>query len=207
MTAAPDSSPRRRALREHGLLNPAAAAVREERFRDGDFFAPQDLVQVRYEMLRSVRTGEHTASAAAASFGVSRATYYQVHAAFEREGVAGLLPAKRGPRGAHKLTPEVLDFAVQRLQDDPRLNSSALAELIAARFQLSVHARSIGRALARRKKDRGLHLHDQRPSPARQGVARRVVRTAARTSDRDDVSRPQRRSTDLLPAWPRRLAH
>jgi transposase len=152
MTSTSDPSGRRRALREQGLLNPAAAAVQDERFHDGDFFEPQDLVQVRYEMLRSVRTGERTASAAAARFGVSRATYYQAQAAFEREGVAGLLPGKRGPRGAHKLTGEVLDFALKQLQDDPGLNSSELAELIGERFHLSVHARSVERALERRKK-------------------------------------------------------
>jgi transposase len=146
--------PRRRALREQGLLNPTADAVQDERFRDSDFFEPEDLVQVRYEMLRSVRTKEQTASAAAIHFGVSRATFYQVQAAFEREGVAGLVPHKRGPRGAHKLTSEVVDFVLARQENDSRLSSAALAELVGDRFNLSVHPRSIERALERQKKKR-----------------------------------------------------
>lgn len=146
--------PRRRALREQGLVNPAADAVQDERFRDSDFFDPEDLVQVRYEMLRSVRTREQAASAASIRFGVSRATYYHVLAAFQREGVAGLVPHKRGPRGPHKLTDEVLDFVLDRLRDEPGLSSAALAELVREGFNLSVHARSVERALERRKKKR-----------------------------------------------------
>jgi hypothetical protein len=44
----------------------------------------------------------------------SRPTYYQAEADFQRDGLFGLLPEKRGPRQGHKLTPEVLDFAVLR---------------------------------------------------------------------------------------------
>jgi len=145
---------RHRALREQGLVNPTADDVQDERFRDSDFFDPEDLVQVRYEMLRSVRAGEQTASAAAPLFGVSRATYYQVQAAFDREGVVGLVPHKRGPRSAHKLTAAVLDFVSTQLRDDPGLSSTALAELVSERFNLSVHPRSVERALERRKKKR-----------------------------------------------------
>lgn len=145
-------SQRRRTLRKQGLVNPAADAVQDERFRDSDFFDPEDLVQVRYEMLRSVCTKEQTASAAAIHFGVSRATYYQVQAAFEREGVAGLVPHKRGPRSAHKLTDEVLNFILARLRDDHGLSSTVLARLVSERFNMSVHPRSVERALERRKK-------------------------------------------------------
>jgi transposase len=145
---------RRAALERQGLVNPSAEAVQDARFRDSDFFDPQDLVQVRYEMLRSARTGEQTASGAATTFGISRATYYQVHAAFEREGVAGLIPRKRGPRGAHKLTRDVLDFVEAQVQSDPSPGSAELAKLVQERFGLRVHPRSVERALDRRKKKR-----------------------------------------------------
>ena len=145
---------RRRVLREQGLTNPAADAVQDERFCDSDFFEPEDLVQVRYEMLRSVRMKEQNVNTAATCFGVSRATYYQVQSAFEREGVAGLIPQKRGPRNAHKLTADVLEFVLNQLRDDPELNSTTLSELVRQRFNLSVHPRSIERALERKKKKR-----------------------------------------------------
>ena len=154
MTDRSNKDQRRRALREQGLVNPAADAVRDERFHDSDFFEPEDLVQARYEMLRSVRTGKQTASAAATLFGVSRATYYQAQSAFEQEGVAGLIPHKRGPRSAHKLTDEVLGFVLEKMRDDPTLSSAAAAKLVKERFHLVVHPRSIERALERKKKKR-----------------------------------------------------
>ena len=42
-----------------------------------------------------------------ARFGVTRPTFYKAHADFKRAGLVGLLPAKRGPHGPHKVTDEV----------------------------------------------------------------------------------------------------
>ena len=66
-----------RSLKEHGCLNPHAETVRDELFLSNAFFDPRDLVQVRYEMLRRVREDGMPVSHAAASFGVSRPTWYQ----------------------------------------------------------------------------------------------------------------------------------
>ena len=88
--------------------------MRDEAFRQEEFFDPRDLVQVRYEMLRRHqdrrRRGDGGGSTA---FGVSRQAYYVTEAAFEEKGIAGLLPRRRGPRRAHKCTDEILDFAEQ----------------------------------------------------------------------------------------------
>jgi len=40
------------ALRQQGALHSHPDTVRDEAFRQGEFFDPRDLVQVRYEMLR-----------------------------------------------------------------------------------------------------------------------------------------------------------
>jgi transposase len=154
MTPSSRKPGRRSALERHGLVNPGAESVQDKRFRDSDFFDPLDLVQVRYEMLRSATTGEQTATDAATTFGISRAAYYQIHAAFDREGIVGLIPRKRGPRGAHKLTAEVIDFVQGQLHNNPRLGSADLARLVRQQFQLKVHPRSVERALQRRKKKR-----------------------------------------------------
>ncbi len=58
-------------------------------------------------------------------------------------------PARPGPRRAHKLTAEVVAFARQLLDADPSLRSTQLAEAIAERFGITVHPRSVERALAR----------------------------------------------------------
>ena len=148
-----DSPARRRAaLKRQGLLNPAASSIRDALFADDDFFDPSDIVQVRYEMLRAGRVSERSVKETASAFGVSRATYYQTLAAFAEEGIAGLIPEKRGPRGPHKLTDEVVDFLANELVQRPGLDSQAMAEAVADRFGLHVHRRSIERAIMRRGK-------------------------------------------------------
>lgn len=103
-------------------------------------------------MLRQVSLEGASKAKAAAMFGVSRPTFYQAEAAFARDGLAGLLPRQRGPKGAHQLRPEVMDFIAQRLKADGHVPARALARQIEAELGLSVHPRSIERALARKKK-------------------------------------------------------
>lgn len=146
-----DDTPRKRALEQQGLINPTADAVSDQHFEEDGFFEPADLVQVRYEMLRSVRVGDRSATAAAAAFGVSRATYYQVRASYDREGIVGLIPEKRGPRGPHKLTSEILDFVDAELEH-AALSFTEVATRITERFAITIHPKSIERALAERRK-------------------------------------------------------
>ena len=67
----------------------------------------------------------------------------------DAHGLAGLVPARPGPRRAHKLTEEIVSFARAEREADPALRSADLAALIAERFGVSVHPRSVERALAR----------------------------------------------------------
>jgi transposase len=105
-------------------------------------------------MLRRVRTEGHAIAEVAARFGVSRPTFYKVQSDFDREGLAGLLPDKRGPRGAHKITDEVMRFIEEARAVDERVSPQMLVERIAAQFGLVVHRRTVERALARPKKKR-----------------------------------------------------
>ena len=110
-------------------------------------------MQVKYEMLRRVRVERISVSQSAAAFGFSRPSYYQAQLAFVQEGLVGLIPQKRGPRQAHKLNMEVLDFVVQAQATQPAPRFSELARMIEERFGFHVHPRSIERALSRRKKN------------------------------------------------------
>ena len=87
-----------RSLKEHGCLNPHAETVRDE-FLSNAFFDPRDLVQVRYEMLRRVREDGVPVSHAAASFGVSRPTWYQAQRATKRTGCRACCRTGRVPAG------------------------------------------------------------------------------------------------------------
>ena len=139
-------------LRQLGALNPRPEAVRASWFRESSFFDPLDLVQVKYEMLRHVIADGASKADAATLFGLSRPTYYQAESAFEREGIAGLLPHTRGPKSAHKLTGEVMRLIEEHHNANAQLQARPLAELIHAKLGISVHPRSIERAVARKKK-------------------------------------------------------
>lgn len=145
---------KRGALRQQTCLNPRPQTVHDELFRDNDFFDPEDLVQVKYEMLRRVQQDGRPVAKAAAAFGFSRPSFYQAQSSFEQEGLAGLVPRKRGPKNPHKLTQEVVEFVEQQRRQDPTLRAPALAGLIEEKFGTAVHPRSIERSLARTQKKR-----------------------------------------------------
>ena len=155
LTMAPPSKPDSKllSLAESGTVNPHAQDVQDAAFIDSDFFDPRDLVQVRYEMLRRVRTEGQTIVDIATRFGVSRPTFYKALADFEREGLAGLLPVKRGPHGPHKITDEVMAFIEAARAQEEGLDAQGLVERIAQHFGLAVHRRTVERALARSKKN------------------------------------------------------
>ena len=132
-------------------LNPRSEAVLDEGFRSAEFFDARDLVQVKYEMVRRVEADGVAVSAAAGAFGFSRQSYYSAARALGEEGLAGLVPAKPGPRGAHKLTDEVLDHLDGLRAADSGRGAAALAAAVRERFGVTVHRRSIERALARRE--------------------------------------------------------
>ena len=126
--------------------------VRDPAFVDSDFFDPRDLIQVKYEMLRRVRTEGQSIAKASAMFGLSRPTFYKARSDFDRSGLVGLLPGKRGPRRPHKITPEVARFIEETVVRGEELTAQRLVECIAERFDLVVHQRTVKRALARLKK-------------------------------------------------------
>jgi transposase len=106
-------------------------------------------VQVKYEMVRRVRVDGDAVSRSAAAFGFSRPSFYEAAVALDAGGLAALVPARPGPRRAHKLTEEVVAFARRRLEIDPSLRSVDLVDAIAEQFGVRVHPRSVERALAR----------------------------------------------------------
>jgi len=141
-----------RVLAEHGALNRRAQQIRDPLFQHSEFFDPHDMVLVKYEMLRRVRVEGQSVTQAARAFGFSRVAFYQARAAFRDQGLPGLLPKRRGPRRAHKLTKAVLSFIDQKRAAEGNLRTPALAKMIRQQLGLSVHPRSIERALVRRAK-------------------------------------------------------
>jgi transposase len=132
-------------LRDCGALN--THPVADPLFSDNDFFDSRDLVQVKYEMLRRVHKEGESVSRSAASFGFSRPSFYKSSVEFEREGIAGLMPRKRGPRSGHKLTAEVLAFVEGSCSEEQPTKIPALLDEVEKHFGIRVHRRSLERAI------------------------------------------------------------
>ncbi|HKD04544.1 MAG TPA: helix-turn-helix domain-containing protein [Bryobacteraceae bacterium] len=139
-------------LRQQGVLNPHPDAVTDPLFQRGDFFDPHDWLQVRYEMLRRVEIDNAPVTEAAAAFGLSRPAFYQARRAVTQQGLAGLIPRKRGPHGAHKLTPAILDFIRRQRAASPSLTIAELITRVEQQFGVAVHRRTVERHLARQEK-------------------------------------------------------
>lgn len=136
-------------LAETGTLNASSASVADPKFREGEFFDPRDVVQVKYEMLRRVLAEQVPVGEAAAEYGFSRPTYYQAKAKFEAHGIAGLVPKKRGPRGPHKLRGEVLELLQREHVAGSPIRAPELAMRVLEELGVEVHPRSIERALGK----------------------------------------------------------
>jgi hypothetical protein len=140
-------------LEESGTFNKRHQSVLDELFQEGGFFDPQDLIQVKYEMLRRVKKDNWPVTRAAETYGFSRFAYYQAETSFKARGLFGLLPRRKGPQRSHKLTDDILTF-LNDLAEEEDHSPEELAEIVRHRFAIDVHPRSIGRAIVRWKKKR-----------------------------------------------------
>lgn len=148
--------PKRTQLREAGLLHPRPDSVRDPLFEEApEFFDAEDLLQVRYEMLRAHLVERDAVRAICQRFGVSRQTFYNLQAKFRSEGTAGLLPKQPGPKGPRKLTGEVLSFVSERLDSEQGPSTMELREEILGRFGVGLHRRTLEKLMRdlRRKKN------------------------------------------------------
>ena len=144
---------KRHQLAESGTLHPAPEKIQDGLFQSHPFFDPNDALQVKYEMLRRVEQEGHSVTQTAQAFGFSRRHFYALQHQFDEQGFQGLVPKKRGPKGAHKLTDDVVDFIDQVRQAHPASKAADLSRRVQEHCGLRVHPRSIERALARKKKE------------------------------------------------------
>jgi len=152
MSSRKKSDPKTESLKKSGTFNPRSEKVRDALFKSHDFFDARDLIQVKYEMLRRVREDAWSVSRAAATYGFSRPSFYQALAEFGHAGLAGLMPERRGPREAHKLSGKVMSFIEDLKNREEAIRTTELITQIEKKFGITVHRRSIERALSRSKK-------------------------------------------------------
>jgi transposase len=141
-------------LKRTGTLNPRPGSVSDTPFKENPFFDPRDLLQVRYEMLRRHSVEGVSVVEVAAGFGVSRPTVYQAQTAFQQAGLSGLLPRRRGPKEGHKLSAAIIEYVRTLRAAEPGLTTVACVRSVQEEFGITVHRRSLERALASKKKRR-----------------------------------------------------
>ena len=143
-----------RFLAAHHALHPHPERIGDARFQQGGVFDPRDVVQVRYELLRRHLVDKQPVTEIIRDFGISRQMFYVLLGMFQQEGLAGLLPRKRGPKGAHKCTEAILTFVVARREESPGRSAKELAEDVGSEFGVRLHPRTLERRLSQREKKR-----------------------------------------------------
>lgn len=147
-----DPEAKRKALQASGTFNPRAAQVQHPLFQQSSFFDPEDLLQLKYETLRALEVQSYPIAKAARDFGLSRPTIYEAQSQFQELGLEGLLPHKRGPKAAHKLTDEVLQYVKDQIAAESDIKAEELARRVRQRFGVKLHPRTIQKALNGRAK-------------------------------------------------------
>jgi transposase len=138
---------RRAALEAAGLAHPGPEMVTAPLFSVGNpFFFPLDKVQVKYEMLRAHVVDGVSVTAAAATHGYSRPSFYLAQAAFAEQGMVGLLDERPGRRGPVKLTEEIVGYLVAA---PAHVSGAELARDVEQRFGVALHRRTVERARRR----------------------------------------------------------
>lgn len=159
MPNASTHDPKLQALQSSHTIHPHPDQVHHPLFGTGGFFDARDLLQVKYEALRALEAEGHSLSQVARDFGLSRPTVYEAKSLFTTQGLDGLVPRKAGPKTPHKFTPKVLSFVQTTRARQPAVSAEQLARQVKQRFRVTVHPRSIERALVRHQEKRG------RPKP------------------------------------------
>lgn len=143
---------RKQRLKKEGTLHPNPDKVKADLLAKSPFFDANDLMQMKYEMLRSVTVDQQPVIEAANVFGLSRVAYYYAWKQYKSHGLAGLLPYRRGPKHPHKFTPEVRSFIDKQMETiEGHPDWSLLSKQIEDRFGTKVHPRSVERAVKQKK--------------------------------------------------------
>src|SRR5208337_4056074 len=180
---------------------------------DGGDEAGRRLAAVQLAELKAA-----TQQQVADAFGTGMVTLWRWLAAYRRDGLAGLLPQRRGPKGPSKLTPELTE-KIRKLSGEGRSQAAVAAECGVSAFAVrtalgrvparaGVRARRevpAGRAAARAARPGGNRPGPDRPRRVR-AAEERVLRTgdaaghagvpgaAARAARRGRHPRPARRA-------------
>ena len=137
-------------LKRNGTYNSRSEQVNAELFKTGIFFDSHDLLQVKYEMLRSVEIDGVSVKQAAQNYGFSRQAFYDVKKAFDAKGFWGLLPSKTGPKEAYKFTPDCRAFVDEYVGKHQQATLVEIQETLEAEKGILVSTQTISNYLSKK---------------------------------------------------------
>jgi len=144
------SDQKKKCLIRSGTLNARPEAVESELFKEIDFFDPHDRAQVKYEMVRAYCVEGKSISETCRQFGFSRESFYKIMKLLREVGFGALMPEKRGRKGPIKLKGEVLEFALNKKEENPDIHPDLLSKLIAERFGVQMHRTTVMRGIKKK---------------------------------------------------------
>ena len=139
-------------LIENGTFNRNYEKVTEQRFINDEFYDPHDLIQVKYEMLRTARESERNIEDISEKFGFSRSGFYKIKNSFDKVGISALGLSKTGPQNAHKLTMEHQQFIDSYLNGNPSISSRDMAKILETERGVKISKRTVERYRARKSR-------------------------------------------------------
>jgi hypothetical protein len=142
---------KKEALRANGTYNKRYSAVKKDKFLEGGFYDPMDIVQVKYEMLRDAEDTGRPVRESVKDFGFSRAAYYIIKENFERYGISALFPQKTGPRRPHKLTEELQNLIDGYRTLNPDMSVPEIVDAVFEEKGAAVSRRTIERYIYKKK--------------------------------------------------------
>ncbi len=143
-----DKHKKQKNLKERGLLNPKPERITDPLFKEkSEFFDPSDLLQTRYEMVRSHQVDQASVVDICQRFGVSRQTFYTLLKKFLNEGSAGFLAKKVGPKSPSKLNADIMAYIESRFVMNRDVKARELMLEVQEQFETVFHKRTVEKVL------------------------------------------------------------
>lgn len=134
-------------LEKEGLLNQKPDRISHSLFKTHEFFDPLDILQVRYEMLRSAKIDSCSVAEVCRIFGFSREYYYKLGRMFSERGFVGLLGAPSGRRPLIALNQELVNFIIHKKLEEPKLSGDNICKQIKKIYHVKCSTRTVERTI------------------------------------------------------------
>jgi transposase len=132
--------------------------VKAEIFHTHSFFDPEDMAQVKYEMLRAREAEGNPLNETCARFGFTRESYRHILNRFQSEGIGGLFGRKRGRKGPVKAKEELRQFIRSEHAKEETVTEQELLKSCYRKFGVTISRRTVFRILAETEKGKKKRL-------------------------------------------------